>query len=261
MVRHYAFIPARAGSKGFPGKNRYFFNFTADFIDASGLFDGVLVTTDDDQIIEWAQRRGYFVRRRPATLARDTALIKDAAVDLAANADHVRPGDYLWLNYMTTVFKSLDDYRAARAMVDRLHPPAFCSFIPAGTHPYITWYQDAFSGKMRQFVPNNLANRQDMPPAYQNFHYLSGFRVDSLPRLNANLLGEDTYPIYLDEGQQQRLCDLDTPADLIPWRTKHPNEYARWLRSLPPGVDRSPLEPYLADADQMMLAQADHSPP
>lgn len=242
---HFAVVPCRAGSKGFPGKNRLFFNFTADFLDRTRQFARVLVTTDDSLIADWAVRRGDFVRPRPEALATDTARIKDVVVDLVATCDFLAPDDFLWLVYNTTLHKSLSDFRDARRMLDAEDPVAFCTFIPVATHPYIAWYQESGTGKMRQFIPNDVVNRQDFPPAVRNYHYIIGFKVRALPSLNGNLLGEDTRPIFLDGQQQDALCDLDAPADIAIWKRKHPDEFAEWRHTLPAGIDLAPVRPYL----------------
>ncbi len=245
QVRHYAVIPARAGSKSFPKKNLYFFNYTAEFLEDSKLFDGILVTSDDETILAWAERRGHFAYRRPPALAGDTSRIKDAIVDLIAHAPQVGPDDYLWLTYTTTIHKDIKDFRAVRKLVDEQAPPAFCTFIEVATHPYIAWYKDAASGTMRQYIPNDAVNRQEMPPAWRNYHYVIGFRVSTVERLNSNLLGDDTHPIFLDDAQTSALCDLDSPDDIAEWKRKHPEEFARWQRSLPPELDTAPIASYL----------------
>ena len=59
MPNHIAIIPARKGSKGLPFKNRMFFDSSADFIDAQGIWDRVVVSTDDLEIEQKAKFRGY----------------------------------------------------------------------------------------------------------------------------------------------------------------------------------------------------------
>ena len=52
-----AIIPARGGSKGVPHKNkrriqgRPLFQYSTDFALGSGLFDKVILSTDDDEIL------------------------------------------------------------------------------------------------------------------------------------------------------------------------------------------------------------------
>ena len=245
--KHYAVVPARGGSKGVPNKNRYFFNYNADFLESCHVFDGILVTSDDEQILAWAEARGHFTRLRPDTLADDTARIKQAIVDMIENAPHLKPDNYLWLTYNTQLHKDAAEFRAARDLINDKRPAAFCTFIDVQTHPYITWYPDPKTGKMKQFIPNDVANRQDMPEAWMNYMHIVGFQPQAVERLNSNLLGEDTYPIFLSEEQQAALCDLDLPEDIVTWRCKHPDEFRRWRETLPPELDLTPLAPFTGD--------------
>jgi CMP-N-acetylneuraminic acid synthetase len=246
-TKHFAIIPARAGSKSFPKKNQYFFNFTADFLESSGLFDGILVSSDDEVILNWAADRGHFCRQRDEPLASDSSHIRDAIVDLIDHAPHVHERDYLWLTYTTTIHKDLDDFRSVRRLVDEISPPAFCTFIPVATHPYIAWYQDKETHEMRQYIPNDAVNRQEFPPAWRNYHYVIGFRADVVECLNGNLLGAETYPIFLSEKQTRALCDLDSPSDIERWKLKHPEEFSRWQKTLPTELDRVPIAAFLDD--------------
>ena len=60
-------IPARAGSKGVPHKNRLLFNNTADALAEKSGWDNedVIVTTDDSVIQCLAIYRNYTVNTRP----------------------------------------------------------------------------------------------------------------------------------------------------------------------------------------------------
>ena len=45
--KHIAFVPAREKSRGFPYKNRLFFERSAKFINSLEWIDKVIVSTDD----------------------------------------------------------------------------------------------------------------------------------------------------------------------------------------------------------------------
>ena len=65
-----AIIPARGGSKRIPGKNKKkmkgipLFVYSVRLAKESGLFDDVIVTTDDDEIDKIATAEGATVHRR-----------------------------------------------------------------------------------------------------------------------------------------------------------------------------------------------------
>ncbi len=74
-----AFIPARGGSKGLPGKNiRPFLGEplvqrAVRIASESGVFERIIVNTDDDEIAQAASVAGAEVLRRPEELGSDVA--------------------------------------------------------------------------------------------------------------------------------------------------------------------------------------------
>ena len=84
-----AVVPARAGSKGVPGKNKAIVGGAplVEYAVASALaaasVEATVLTTDDADILDrYAGRAGVFLVRRPAALATDTA----SSVDAVAHA-------------------------------------------------------------------------------------------------------------------------------------------------------------------------------
>src|SRR4051812_12992965 len=83
-LRVVAVIPARAGSKGIPGKNlrtvggRSLVRRAVESARAARLVDGVVVSTDGDDIAAEAVAAGARVVRRPAELAGDEASSESA---------------------------------------------------------------------------------------------------------------------------------------------------------------------------------------
>ena len=53
--RHIGIIPARKNSKGVPKKNRYLFDYLGTFLTKHGLFDQIIVTSDDPVLLEKAR--------------------------------------------------------------------------------------------------------------------------------------------------------------------------------------------------------------
>ncbi|MEO5373704.1 MAG: hypothetical protein H7840_05425 [Alphaproteobacteria bacterium] len=227
---HIAVIPARAGSKGLPGKNRALFGDLADFITTSALFDRVIVTTNDEELIKTAQIRGFDIRRRPDHLAGDHNSIREAFVDVVENCP-VQPDDYLWLLFIPLVYRDVEDFKAARAVIDARQPAGLCSFIPAKTHPFNVWRIDETAGTVAKFIDNDYYNRQDYPPAWENYNYLCCVRVRDLPRANANLVCGDSHPVLLSPEKAAAMQEVDEPEDLLAWKTKHPEHFRRLLAS------------------------------
>lgn len=84
MKRNIAIIPARGGSKRIPRKNikdflgRPIIAYSIDAALRSGLFDEVMVSTDDEEIAEVARQYGASVPfMRSAETSNDTATMED----------------------------------------------------------------------------------------------------------------------------------------------------------------------------------------
>lgn len=78
-MKNFAFVFARGGSKGLPGKNikllagKPLLQYSIDTAHASLLIDKVFVSTDDDDIANVAIKSGAILIERPADLASDTS--------------------------------------------------------------------------------------------------------------------------------------------------------------------------------------------
>lgn len=81
-----ALIPARAGSKGLPGKNIIEVNglpliaYTIIAALDSQIFETVVVSSDSDEILEIAARNGASPLKRPSGLAQDDTASKDVVL-------------------------------------------------------------------------------------------------------------------------------------------------------------------------------------
>ena len=116
MARNIAIIPARGGSKRLPRKNilpinnQPLISYPIKAALECGLFEEVIVSTEDDEISNIAARYGAKVVSRPAKLAQDRSTVVDvcshllglaeyAAVDnfccLYATAFQVKPNDLI----------------------------------------------------------------------------------------------------------------------------------------------------------------------
>ncbi|WP_338849049.1 pseudaminic acid cytidylyltransferase [Massilia sp. W12] len=213
-----AIIPARGGSKRIPRKNLKEFcgkpiiAYSIDAARASGLFDHVIVSTDDEEIAALARALGAETPfMRPAELANDHAttvpVIRHA---LEWVAQHMGPVEYGCCIYATAPFVQASALRAAH---DKLIQNKVTGYVfSATTFPFPI--QRAFklhgNGLVEMFHPENYNTRsQDLEEAYQDagqFYwgsmeaYMSGkifFATDSM----AHVL-----PRYMVQ-------DIDTPED------------------------------------------------
>jgi CMP-N,N'-diacetyllegionaminic acid synthase len=174
-MRLVAIIPARRGSKGLPGKNmrplakKPLVQHAIEAAQAAGQFDQVLVSSDDDAVLELAERLGAMPLRRALALASDTATMSDVIKDVyeTSNAVGAPIGDAFALLQPTsplrtarhvteciTQFKS-GNYASAVSVCAVEHAPQKALTIVDGK------LQPLFGWKDLQ------ANRQSLAPAYR----------------------------------------------------------------------------------------------
>ena len=88
--RLLAIVPARGGSKGVRFKNvrrlgdKPLIAHTVDAVVESGAADRLLVSSDDDQVLRWADLNGYETHLREPALAADDVTIAEVAASITA---------------------------------------------------------------------------------------------------------------------------------------------------------------------------------
>ena len=170
-----AIIPARGGSKRIPRKNvREFFGRPmiawpiATAVD-SGLFDHVIVSTDDAEIADIARQAGAqipFVR--PDGLADDHSGTTDVIVHALSWAIEAGwPVETACCIYPTAAFVSPEDLLEARRLLSPECDYAFAA-VRYG-HPPQRGFLRASDGSVQLLQPEHLATRtQDLPPVYHD---------------------------------------------------------------------------------------------
>ena len=171
-----AIIPARGGSKRIPRKNIKPFAglpiiaYSIKAAQASGLFDRIIVTTDDEEIADVARSFGAEIPFiRPKTLSDDhTAtipVIAHAIQTLQANSDVITAACCI---YATAPFvRSQDISDAYNALITHGKQYAF----PVTTFPFPIFrgVKRDDDGNIEMFYPEHFATRsQDLPEAYHD---------------------------------------------------------------------------------------------
>ena len=216
-MKHVAIIPARKDSKGFPGKNRIFFDQTADFLDEYNWFERIIVSTNDNVIVEKAQQRQYEVHPRSTELSGDAVSIKQVMESVIKDCQ-ISDDYYIWLFYLPMIYKNIGDFQEARDIVELKHKKSLCGFVPAKTHPYLCWSFDEVKEKLKQYIENDVFRRQDLSAAWMPHHYLYCCLASELAHLNSELLNANTFPFFLGDKTINHLVEIDTPEDLEKWK-------------------------------------------
>jgi N-acylneuraminate cytidylyltransferase len=164
-------IPARGGSKRIPRKNiRQFCGkpmiaWSIAAAQESGLFQHIIVSTDDDEIAQVAEAHGAEVPfRRPAELADDhagTTAVMAHAVHWARDTGWTL--DAVCCLYATAPFVTATGVRAG---LDRLNSGewSFCFTATTFASPIFRAFQEGEDGGVEMFFPEHFKKRsQDLP--------------------------------------------------------------------------------------------------
>ena len=216
--RVVALVPARAGSKGIPGKNlralagRSLLGWSIDLALSVGEIDDCVVSTDGAQLASEAQRLGARVHRRSAELATDDSLVIDAIRDfLDAERRAGSPVAILVLLEPTSPFRTVGDVRGC---LDALRGGAdsVATFAPAEPHPNRLFRidEDMAVPFIDGAVPWEPRQRQH-PRAFQLTGGVYAFWVARLPSSGRAILFGDVRPVVVPRS---RCIDLDEPLDL-----------------------------------------------
>ncbi len=124
MNRNIAIIPARGGSKRLPRKNtkdfmgRPIIHYTIEAAQQSGLFDVIVVSTEDSQIKDSVDGIGCDIHHRSLELAEDTARVVDVLKEvLGYYKERGREFDYLCCLYPTAPLRNAEDIRNAYQLI------------------------------------------------------------------------------------------------------------------------------------------------
>ena len=181
-----AIIPARAGSKGLPGKNiiplrgRPLIAWTVEAARAGATIDRVLVSTDGEAIAEAARRAGAEVEMRPAELATDTAMPKDAVRWHLAEMERrgeARPTVVVLLQ-PTSPLRLPSDIDACVDPVVRGEADSAATFVASAQSPFRAWL-DTEGGPVPAVAGfDPWQPRQALPPTYRLNGAVYAMRTD-----------------------------------------------------------------------------------
>ena len=215
-MKPLAIIPARAGSKRLPHKNRQLIDGMSLAQHAirqaqhSGLFDHVILSTDDQWLLDQPMEVGpLYVHDRPAYLAGDQTPMIDvvrAVVD-KARGWHM-DFDMVVLLQPTSPQRTSDDIKAACEIFDQHHAEALISVVETRNPEVFTM---GVAGRLRSVALHVDGRRMVVP---NGAIYIISAAV--LER------GRDWWSAnhtYAYEMPPERSIDIDTEIDLEKVRT------------------------------------------
>ena len=224
MNETVALIPARAGSKRIHQKNvrnfhgRPIIAWPIEAARHSGLFDRIIVSTDDHEIANTVRGEGAEVPFiRPSGLADDETgimpVVRHAIQELQNSGVQLRE---ICLIYATAPFLRVSDLAKGQAILRTEH----CDFALAATSfafPVQRAFRKTENGRLTMFQPENFHSRsQDLEPAYHDAAQFCWGTVEAWLSHQC-VFGPDTIPVMLPRHLVQ---DIDTQED---W------ESAEWM--------------------------------
>lgn len=220
-----AIVPARGGSKRIPRKNIRPFRgkpMVAWSIEAalgSGVFDDVMVSTDDDEIADTAKAYGATVPFfRSAKTSDDFATTADVLLEvLDGYAERGHRVEWACCIYATAPFVRSADLAEG---LDRIRTQNWSALLPVASFDYPIWrsLDRSPSGQVHLHFPEHVnARSQDLKAAYHDAGQWYWFRPDDLRR-DRTLLGPNTGSLVLPSTHVQ---DIDTEEDWFLAELKH----------------------------------------
>lgn len=207
-------IPARRNSKGLPFKNRTLISKTVDIIPIN-LREKVIVSTDDEYIIDFCKQNNLRYHIRDSELSLDSTSTKDVIQDLINNKilkieDNII---MLYVTYPERTWKNVVDmyeyfiYNNCTSLLTKHN---------VTVHPCLMMFEDNNRGK--QIFKHNLYRRQDYPKVFEISHYVCIFKGYELKNLNYNLYNDNTCFYKLEKK-----IDVDTKEDLDKYERESKN--------------------------------------
>jgi CMP-N-acetylneuraminic acid synthetase len=218
-----AIIPARAGSKGVPGKNkaliagRPLVDYTVTALELARSVTGIILSTDDQDLLAlYRDRPGIFGLNRPRRLAADDSTTADVvahALD-AWRADGRDIPDALFVAQPITPLRTAADIDAAFELFKRTGCESLISACRAEgiRHPSGMYRMEEGEQRGTPFLAEpEPTRRQDFDTVYQRNGAVYLVTTEFFLR-TGRLRGDDPV-IY--EMPWERSINIDVPGDLM----------------------------------------------
>ena len=212
-----AVIPARGGSKRIPRKNVKLFGgkpmigWPIEAAQRTGLFDRIIVSTDDEEIASIARKYGAEVPfMRPANLSDDnTGTAPVIAHAIEWHLKHYFDPIEICCIYATAPFLRSEDIKLGQKILDQSDVDFAFSVTPYA-FPIQRAVKLRDDGRIEMFDPSQFQVRsQDLPDAFHDAgQFYWGTRDAWLS--GTPIFSPKSAPVFLP---RYRVQDIDTPED------------------------------------------------
>lgn len=215
-MNNIAIIPARGGSKRIPRKNikdfleKPIIAYSIEAAINSGVFDEVMVSTDDAEIAEIAKRYGAKVPfYRSTELSNDMAMTAPVLMEVINEYKKIgQEFEYGCCIYPTAPFINSQKIKEGIELMKEKNAD---SAIPIVQFSYpIQRALKIEEDKLSMILPENInARSQDLMPTYHDIGQYYWFKIESFLK-DPILFSKNAVPIITPESEVQ---DIDTEED------------------------------------------------
>ena len=214
-MRSIAIIPARGGSKRIPGKNLIEFGgkpaitHVINTAFQSGVFETIIVSTDDDNIADVSRSAGAAIVNRPAELSDDFTPLNPVLLHTLDQLD--ADFDTMALIYATGVCLKAQTIQDMAAILDGKSDLDYVTLVQRfESAPQRGFYRDG-DGCITMINQEHVMTRsQDLRPMYHDAGLCSFGRVSAW-RMGKHLFSARTLAYEID---RLSAIDIDEPDDL-----------------------------------------------
>ena len=216
----YAIVPARAGSKGLPGKNLMLIGGKSLVLRAIEsardclYVDAPVVSSDDETVLDIALQAGVINHARSAEASSDSATAADVVNDFLNSPEvMIDPSDDPWMVYLqpTSPARTADMVERAFDILSEHLPGA--TAVVSVTHPpkspYWTLTVGA-DGRLHPLLPEHYGqNRQQTPEAFIPNGAIYIFKLSEFRKIG-KIPVDGAIPFFMSADES---IDIDTIAD------------------------------------------------
>jgi CMP-N,N'-diacetyllegionaminic acid synthase len=217
-------IPAKGASTRLPQKNILILNgkpvlyYTIEAAKKAGIFDDIIVSTEDVQVKSIAEEYGVEVLMRPMVLARNPAGVVDVCLHALECLEKAgRTYDHICILYPSSPLRNADDVKGAYELYKTGKGLSLFSVVEFAHTPLRAVSVDEENGQMHfQFPEYENVKSQQLPQLYHITGSIIILSVEHLRRHRSYFV----MPQLAYRLPRERAVDIDTRDDL---------EYAEYL--------------------------------
>tara|TARA_Y100000031_G_C8089933_1_gene323637 strand:+ start:41 stop:751 length:711 start_codon:yes stop_codon:yes gene_type:complete len=216
-----AMIPAREGSKGFPGKNiknilcKPVISYSILTALKCKKISSVYLNSDSDKYLDIGEKWGAKRYRRPVELAKDNTSMKDVLIDFFIHLNKKQKKfDAIIVLYPTNPLRTvtfITEFLDQFILVGGNFP--FISIKKPNTHPFLCYNRNA-DGNLEQLFKideNELYRRQQYPDYYRLAGGSYIIPNNYIYKINAQLFCDSSFGYIMPDDEPY--IDIDTQLD------------------------------------------------